>query len=415
MGAREIANAPMRLPTSSRGPSPPSVFLLALLAYAAVAGASFVPSTWSRTRGGSSRSSGLSLLALPWTLNWLFQGLDRMAWVGLAQPVRMLTFAVGVVAVVAVPEHLWRVGVVEIVAAWAMAFYYLVVQRACDIPIRLSFSLGPIRRLFREALPLATSQMLWALNHYSPMVMIGALVGGAEVGWLGGALRIVISVHTFVWLYFFSIYPTLVRTAREPLERLQRFTERSLRATAWLGVTFALATTLLAEPVSRVAFGPRFGDAAGALSVLVWVIPISLLSGHARFTLIAYGHQRGELLSAAAGTVVTLGLGYWLIPRLGAVGASITVVVSALVVWVVAHMATLGRIGRIAFFAPAIRPLAVAVLALAAVWWLPADGAWLKGGLASVLCLLVAPVVDRSLTSDIRRLLSSVATRGAQD
>ena len=88
-------------------------------------------------------------------------------------------------------------------------------------------------------------------------------------------------------------------------------------------------------------------------AILVWMLPIHLLSGHARFSLIASGHQRYELLAQAAGVVTTVGVGLALVGRWGAVGASVTMVTSAAVVWVVAQVYAQRFLGPLSFFGAA--------------------------------------------------------------
>lgn len=335
----------------------------------------------------------LSLLAAPWTLNWLLQGLDRVARVALATSLRMGCFLAGVLLLVRGPDDLWRVGVVEIAAMVAMALYYVAQTRPYLRASRSQDEPRGLRRLGWEALPLALSQLLWALNHYLPTLLVAVLVSQREVAFFGGAHRIIISLNAFIWLYFFNLYPSLARATDQQARSVGDFealSRISFRLTAWLGILGGLLGTLFATPVCRLAYGADFEMAALPFAVLVWVLPLHLLSGHARFALIAAGHQRQELIAQAVGVALTLGLGIVAIERGGAMGAAVTMVASAFLVWLVAHAFASRRVGRLPLFGPLLRPGAAALAAIALMSVLPAGGWGLAGacsfyGLAGLL------------------------------
>jgi O-antigen/teichoic acid export membrane protein len=353
---------------------------------------------------------GLSLFLHAWTQNWLFQGLDLMPLVAPAQPLRMLAFLIGVVLFVSGPERLWKVGAVEVGAIASMVVYYLMAQKRIGFGLGLDFDFVFFRSLCRKALPISISQLLWAFSQYVPTVLVAALVAGSEVAWFGSSLRLVISLNTFVFLYFFNLYPSLVKSAEQPPDRFTSLITPSFRITAWVGTLCGLLGTIAAEPLCRLAYGPEFGQAGPTFAVLVWVLPISLLSGHARFSLLAYSHQVWELASAAIGAVVTVALGLLLIPKYGSVGASIAMVVAAWVVWVAAHHFSKLRIGPMPFLGPLVKPAIAAVLATLAAYRLPIVGGWAAPFIAAVVYLGFAIVLDRGLVHDLTRLWRTRST-----
>lgn len=376
---------------------------LAFLAYVVVVAASLALDLSSATRT-LIWVFGLSLFLHPWIQNWLFQGMGLMTLVAPAQAIRMLVLVVGFVLFVRGPDGLWKVGAVEIGAVGAMVLYYLVAQRSQGIGVGLEWNAPYLRSLFERALPVSASQLLWAFNLYVPTVMVAALATGSEVAWFGSSLRIVVSLNTFVWLYFFNLYPTFVENAAEPYAKSSASMERSLRLTAWAGVFSGLLGAILAEPICRLAYGTEFAEAGRAFAILVWVLPISLLSGHARFSLIAYGHQRWELLSAAAGSLATVILCIALVPGLGAEGAAIAMVVAAIVVWLVAHRYAVRGVGPLLLITPVLRPsIAAGLSGLLIVRFLD-QPIWLEGGVAFVVYIITTVLLDRSLRSDLAAL-----------
>jgi len=169
-------------------------------------------------------------------------------------------------------------------------------------------------------------------------VLVGVLVGGMDVGWFGGAHRIVVALHTFVWLYFFNVLPSVARTSLGPLTELHALMRHSLRATAWAAVFAALAVTALAEPIVTLLYGPAFAGAAPVLRTLIWLAPAAMISGHFRYVLIGYGRQRWELLASASGAAVAVGLGIPLVLAFGMVGAAWALVTSEAAIGVLAYV-----------------------------------------------------------------------------
>ncbi len=102
IGARELAREPARAAQLAAA-IPTARCALALLGVAGMVLCSFMLDQPRETRA-LIRIYAVSLLAAPWTLNWLLQGLDLMPWVALAQAVRMIAFALGVVVFVSYPE-----------------------------------------------------------------------------------------------------------------------------------------------------------------------------------------------------------------------------------------------------------------------------------------------------------------------
>lgn len=412
IGAREIAREPGRAEElAARVPA--ARLLLALLAVPLMGLTGLALGQPAETVALIWLFAG-SLLFVPWVQRWLLQGLEMMTWVSGAQALRMIVFAVGVLFLVDGREDLLRVGAIEICAVASMALYFAWVQRSRITPLRLSFQLEGLRSLAKEALPVGAEQLVWALNQYLPTVLVAVLLGGSSLAWFGGAHRLVLSLGTFVWLYHFNLFPTLARSAGAGSEAIGALVGPSVRVTAWASIGLALCLALLAGPITLIAFGDAFAGAALPFTVLVWALPLGLLSGHARFGLIAAGEQTRELRAQLVGAVVTVVVGISAIQALGAVGGAVAMLASNLAVWVVAHRAMSAHVAPIPFLGPVWRPaLWAAVLAGVALWFersasadlgLGAPSPWITAPVVGAAFLAAAPLLDRALLRDLRRL-----------
>jgi O-antigen/teichoic acid export membrane protein len=267
---------------------------------------------------------GCSLLGVPLLLQWFFQGHDRMLWVAFASLVRYGIFATLVFSFVRRDTPLVAIGLVECAAVAAVAIF-CVVMAASRFDLRLpkqGLRLRDTLGYLREAVPIGLTELTWAFLWYIATVLLGLMIADDSLGWFGASHRALMALHTFVWLYFFNLLPSIARGVHGPRTDLQQLLARSLRFTVWTGVLAALTVAMLSGVLLRVAYGPAFAPGGSLFATLIWMIPIALASGHYRYTLIAYNRQ--ILLfraTAAAAALVVVGC-LILIPRFGAHGAA---------------------------------------------------------------------------------------------
>ena len=347
----------------------------------------------------------LGLFAVPWFQRWLFQGLEMMDWVSIGQVIRSAVFCLGVVIFVRGPADVLAVGQVEIMAAAAATAFYLVVQQRRVTPVRLNFSATAMRGLYRESASVGLGQIVWASNQYFSTILVAALANAVELSWFAASQRIVFAVVAFSWVYHFNLFPSLSRNLAGSPRAFDSLVRASFRSISWLGIMISLAGVLFADVVIRVVFGVAFAAAASPLAILVWTIPVTLLSGHARITLIAGGQQRLLLASQLVGVGTTLLVGLATIPRYGATAGAATTLASYLAVWIAAHMFTIRRIAPLPLFG-VLRPLAVAgnVCVLREIF---APSSLMAGVAALAIYVMLGPLLDRRLRADIGQLLAA--------
>ncbi len=243
---------------------------------------------------------GLSLFLLPFLLQWAFQGHDRMHLISITQIARQTVFAAIVFFFVGSVSDLYVVGVAEVVA----------VGVAAALSTGLYLKLFPRHSSFRPAFSLETfkdggtiglSQLFWVVKMFGATVIIGMIATAAETGAFAGAMRIFISVHTFVWLYFFNLLPSLSRAWVSDQSEYSRLIRDSMRLVVLVAVPACILSLFFAPDVMRLVYGAEFVAGAGALRWLGIACLLAAVSGHFRFGLISAGLQTRELMSSAAG------------------------------------------------------------------------------------------------------------------
>lgn len=354
----------------------------------------------------------LSLLLAPWRQDWLLQASDRMKEAAFSQVLRPIVFGAIIWGFIRGSGDLLTVGWAEVISVTAMTVYVVWVQHTRIAPLRLRGSFAGLQNLVREGWGMGSTNIVWATNQYVPLFLVGGMLGGAQLAWFGAAARIAASLLTFSNLYHFNLYPALARaTAHDPVA-LGLIMRRSFRVVSWGGVGVALAFTLLAEPVARIAFGPKLLEAAPLLQVLVWSLPLALCSGHARWGLVAAGAQTRVLWSQLAGLAVVLIAAPVLGKLVGVIGYAIAAVASASTVWMTSHVFAMRHKTQPPPFNLAIRPVLLAAGVIVSCERVLPQAGWAPwAGLA--LFALAAPIIDPRLIPDAISLAGSKLTQRA--
>jgi O-antigen/teichoic acid export membrane protein len=175
---------------------------------------------------------------------------------------------------------------------------------------------------------------------------------------------------------------------------------------AWASIGGALLLSLLGAELMQLAFGKNFTRAGGSFAVLVWFLPATLLSGHARWFMIAAKRQSYVFYAQVAGVIASVAIGVPAVRLWPARGAAVAMVAGAIAVWAYAHLSATHYVRKIPGITVTLLPmaLAAAVLAVASQVHL---SRWIVGPGLVLLFFGLAPLLDRALVGDLRKLASA--------
>jgi O-antigen/teichoic acid export membrane protein len=404
-GAREIAKTPEQTKTIVGEVVAVRILLAGLGYLAVVLFALAVAKGWTVTL--LLLVYGLSLLALPLFLQWVFQGHDQMHLVAITQVIRQLVFATTVFLFLRTPQDLLVVGLAEVAATAIVAAvcWWLYQKKFGMLKLRLPQMSG---RLFREGVPIGLSQMFWVIRMFGGTIAIGLIASASDTGFFAGAQRILLAMHTFVWLYFFNLLPSMSRAWEKGENEFNRLIQRSIEGVLWIGSAILLAWVLLAQVAMRLVYGAEFAASGTVLAMFGFVWAIAWIDGNYRYALIAAGKQGAELATSAIGAVVALVLipfGYF---KGGLNGAALGLVIAELVIWLSAGLCA-RRLLAIRISRSLVVPLAAGILAFGLFSWLPFASNNLRFAVALLFLIgiwLVSYRGSRTLTKEFNAITS---------
>ncbi len=324
---------------------------------------------------------GAALLPMPLIVNWAFEARDEMQVVAGGTLLRQVVFAGSVVFLVEVPQDVFWVPLCEAAGLFAQAGVH---QVAFGRRFRAFLPLRGIRgamSVLRESVPLGASTVFSALRWFSPVLLFAATTDDEhQSAYLESSLKIAVSLHTFVWLYFVNLLPSMSRfVAAKDRAAWRNLSETSMSLVAWTVVPVLLVGFALAPVLIPMIYGETFGPAVGLFQVLVWMLFFAFLSGHHRYGLIAFREQRSEMKASAAGVVVSAG-GAVLLLAVGALTplhAALLVVAGEATTLVFAGRMLTRRVERLPWVRDVAPVLLPAGLALALWWWIGRESPWL--------------------------------------
>ncbi len=351
---------------------------------------------------------GLTLFGTPLLLHWVFQARNKTWLVAITSIIRQVGFAVAVIIFIRNRDQIWQVPFFEIASFSMVIFFNVFVFIRYFGSFLFKINVSFVYQLLLQVLPIGMSHLLWALRVYLAIILLGILVSSEEVGWFGVGHRLVISLHMFVYLYYYNLLPHISRCAQQPIIMLQNLLGTSIKITVWIAVFIGMSGTLLAKRGIFLIYGYEYTESILPFQIMVWVLALTLLSGHYRFTLIGYGKQKYELYSSAWGTGLNVTLNLLLIPIMGLVGAAISFLASEIIIWYVSYYYVNSKISKIPMCTKLVKPITGGLIMGTSLYFLPFISLWATGCAAIAIYIVTMYLFQPSLVRNVRSIFSSI-------
>ncbi len=404
-GARVVAAEPERVPQLV-----PQVMLLRAVLGVPAFGVILALAAHYQLAGlGILAINGIAVLVTPFLTQWVFQGLRQMHWVVGGAVARNFTFVALVFALVRPGSDIRYVAVAEVCGILVLALvnaYFL--HGRLRVRLDVSGLAAGARRLFGDVWFMGLSDLMWACLWYSPALAVGWVGAGSteQVAWVGAALRLVLAVQVFVFLYFFNLLPNLAAELAVGLDGWRNLMTRSIATSLWPACLIALGGTLFAPVLIPAVYGAAYQAAVLPFQIAIWMIPVAWFNGHFRFSLIAAGQQWSEFLVSTATAAVTVLGAVFLSRHYGSAGAACSLLLGGATNTVLAAVASHRGIGFTPILSTAGPALLSTALGLLVGGGITAvAGVWPGTVAGCLLFVIIAARQDNELVRSIRRVI----------
>jgi O-antigen/teichoic acid export membrane protein len=307
---------------------------------------------------------GLTFFSSAINLKWVFQTLERNGTVAVALALSQFVFLVALLLLVHGAEDGPNIPILIFAAELTGVALLLVQFRKQGLRLRLPASRHISWGLFREALPLAGTQLVRALSMHFDLFLLAMVDKPITVGLYSAVTRVIMLLREFSALYYLPLFPGLSRAAREAAHRFTAMGQAAMRHAAALAFPLVVGGCMTASDLLSFLFGPEYAPGGLALCLLLIASTVGTVAGIYRFALITYDRQGTLFRIIAAGSALNVTLNLILIPRYSIAGAAFSALASETLVFVLGWTSVMRSVS-LSPWMPMLRPaLATGAMAL---------------------------------------------------
>jgi O-antigen/teichoic acid export membrane protein len=235
------------------------------------------------------------------------------------------------------------------------------------------------------------------------------LINGEEVvGWYNSAYKWFNALQIVPSFFTLALFPIISREIKNSPDSAWRLYRRSLKLMLLLALPMAALTSFMAFPLVKLLAGDEFlPHGAIALQIVIWSIPIGWLNSVTNYVLIGLGLEYKQPRAFAIAVFFNILTNFIFIPRFTYVAASVTTILSELVLLLIFDYYLRRRMRALNWFGFAWRPLVVTAI-MVTVMHLGQQLHMVVGLLLGLVAYPTGLLLLRVVGDEERRVLRSV-------
>lgn len=187
--------------------------------------------------------------------------------------------------------------------------------------------------MLRDSFPFALIGLTLGFSYKFDSVLLNISRGDTETGYYSAAYNLVFAAVLLSNALNTSLYPSLVRAAKDGGTSLLPVYARILKYLLVLSLPITVGGCVLAEEISLFLFTDSYAPTALALGILVWAIPLMFLSESLGYILVVDGKEGKVARALMLSTSLNVALNLILVPVFGfAAAAAMTVATEGVLV-----------------------------------------------------------------------------------
>jgi O-antigen/teichoic acid export membrane protein len=269
---------------------------------------------------------GLGLIPSALLLDWAFQGVEKMEYIGLGRILAGVVYVGLVFWFIKGSKQLFFIPCFQVVANFLAAGVLIFIFVKSFGKPRLKFDLISWGNFLWQALPLGISIIMIQIIYNIDTVMLGFMRTNVEIGYYNAAYKIILALIMVGAVYFDAIFPVIsnyYKTSLDSLKKLQSYTAKLM---VTIALPLAVGGTILAKPIMNLLYGPKYDNGIIAFQILIWAMALIYINMVYARGMWACNKQNEYLKIVTTQAVINIGLNFILIPPLGIVGAAISTV-----------------------------------------------------------------------------------------
>ena len=200
------------------------------------------------------------------------------------------------------------------------------------------FSLPYAKFRLKESFPLLLTNAAVIIYQRIDQVMIGSMVGKADVGYFSVAAKFVEVMIFIPATIAHTISPILVQMLDKSREVYIVKAQQYLNITVWVSILCSIGVSVISYWIVLYTFGTEYLPAAAILQVLSFKMVSVALSNGGGIMVIVERLQKWVFFRDVLGCLVCIILNWWLLPKYGAMAAAFVAIAANLAAGYVADL-----------------------------------------------------------------------------
>ena len=191
-----------------------------------------------------------------------------------------------------------------------------------------SFTWIQAKKLMIDAWPLIFAGMVVSVYMKIDQVMLKEMLDVKAVGVYAAAVKLCEAWYFLPTAVIASLFPAVIKARKKSETLYNERVQKLYDLMVWGSVAVALPTTLLADWIILILFGPDFHEAAVVLRIYIWAGVFVSLGVASSKWLVAENLQLYSFYITALGALLNVAFNLWLIPIYGIKGAAFATLVA---------------------------------------------------------------------------------------
>jgi O-antigen/teichoic acid export membrane protein len=191
-----------------------------------------------------------------------------------------------------------------------------------------SFRWKQAKKLMRDAWPLIFAGMVVSVYMKIDQVMLKEMLDVKAVGVYAAAVKLCEAWYFLPTAVIASLFPAVIKARKKSETLYNERVQKLYDLMVWGSVAVALPTTLLADWIIPILYGPDFHDSAVILRIYIWAGVFVSLGVASSKWLVIENLQLYSFYVTALGALLNVGFNLWLIPIYGIKGAAFATLIS---------------------------------------------------------------------------------------
>lgn len=247
-------------------------------------------------------------------------------------------------------------------------FSFRIIRRF-NISFRPRWNFKIIGFLTRSSIPFALAGIFTKVYSYIDTVLLKHLKGDIEVGWYSVPYKITYAFQFLPLALSAALYPALASAWQKTKEDVQWFFDRALVYSVLLSLPIVFGIAVLAPEIILSIYRQEFFNSIAPLKISIFGLVFIFLYFPVGAFLNASNHQTANTVFMATAMIGNILMNLVLIPRYGAVGASLSAVTTNFILFLLAFLWSLKFIRPSKIVALTFLKALISVLGMSLVVW----------------------------------------------